>query len=150
MRGLERARIGERDEAINEVFFGGEIDRGWFAGDDATNGLRIFRRRKLLLEPFARRSPLATRLFLRFRAIQQQNHISGIAESDLQRLRSVVEDAEDSDDRRGINGFAECLIVEADVSTGDGRAKRSASLAEAVNGLRELPHHFRFFRAAEI
>src|SRR5262249_48715440 len=49
VRGLNGARGSERDEAIDEAFFGGEIDRGRFARDYAYNGFRIFRRRKFAL-----------------------------------------------------------------------------------------------------
>ncbi len=61
-----------------------------------------------------------------------------------------MENAEDTDDRRWIDGFAEGFVVEADVAAGDGRAEGGAGFGEAVDGFTELPHHFGFFGAAEV
>src|SRR6267143_995976 len=84
------------------------------------------------------------------RSVQQKYGVTFLAEGDFQDLRGVVENAEDADDRRRIDGFAKSFVVEADVAAGDGRAEGGAGFGEAVDGFAELPHHFGFFGAAEI
>src|SRR5258708_36087268 len=73
-----------------------------------------------------------------------------MAEGDFQNFGGVVEDAEDADDGSGVDGFAESLIVKADVAAGDRRAEGGAGFGEAVDGFAELPHHFGLFGAAEV
>src|SRR5882762_1964537 len=84
------------------------------------------------------------------RSVQQKYGVTFLAEGDFQDVRGVIENAEDADDRRWIDGFAESFVIEADVAAGDGRAEGGAGLGEAVDGFAELPHHFGFFGAAEI
>src|SRR6266478_884630 len=84
------------------------------------------------------------------RSVKQKNEIAIFTEGNLQDTRGVVENAEDADDGRGIDRFAERLVVEADVSAGDGRAEGGAGFSDAVNHLGKLPHHFGFFRTAEV
>src|SRR6266851_2122359 len=83
-------------------------------------------------------------------AIKKDNEVAFVAEGDLEDARSVVEDAEDADDRRGVNGFAESLVVETNVAAGDGCAEGGAGFSDAINGFAELPHYFGLFRAAEV
>ena len=52
----------------------------------------------------------------------------------------MLEQADDADDRRGIDRPAVRLVVQADVAAGDRHAERAAGLADALDGLRELPH----------
>src|SRR5229473_1009387 len=84
------------------------------------------------------------------RSVEEEDDVALVAEGDFQDARGVFENAEDADDRRGINGFAESFIVETDVAAGDGSAEGGAGFAETVDDFAELPHHFGFFRAAEI
>src|SRR5712692_1886317 len=42
--GLDGAFGSESDETVDQKFFGGEIDGGWFASNDAASCLRIFAR----------------------------------------------------------------------------------------------------------
>src|SRR5258708_36655846 len=84
------------------------------------------------------------------RSVEEEDDVALVAEGDLQDVRDVVEDAEDADHRRRVNGFAKSFVVEADVAAGDGRAEGGAGFAETVDGFAELPHHFGLFRAAEV
>src|SRR6266849_6491250 len=84
------------------------------------------------------------------RSIEQNDDVALVAEGDLQDSRGVVENAEDADDRRGVDGFAEGFVVEADVAAGDGGAEGGAGFGEAVNGFAELPHYFWLLGAAKI
>ena len=62
----------------------------------------------------------------------------------------VVEDADDSENRRGINALAKRLVVEADVAAGDGNLQFFAGFGDAVDRLRELPHDVGLFGIAEV
>src|SRR5229473_8199795 len=84
------------------------------------------------------------------RSVEEEDDVALVAEGDFQDARGVFENAEDADDRRGINGFAESFIVETDVAAGDGSAEGGAGFAEAIDDFAELPHHFGLFGAAEI
>src|SRR6267143_4919640 len=84
------------------------------------------------------------------RSVEEEDDVALVAESDFQDVRGIVENAEDADDRRGIDGFAKSFVVEADVAAGDGSAEGGAGFGEAVDGFAELPHDFGLFRAAEI
>ena len=87
---------------------------------------------------------------LRAAAIEQHDHVAFGAESHGQRARGVFEHAEHAEDRRGIDGFAERVVVEADVAAGDGNGQRAAGFGDAVDGFAELPHDFGLFGIAEI
>ena len=62
----------------------------------------------------------------------------------------MFEQSHDADDRRRVDGAAVGLIVEADVAAGDRRVQRAAGLADALHGLRKLPHDRRAFGVAEV
>src|SRR6266705_3553908 len=83
-------------------------------------------------------------------SVEQDDDVAFLAESDFEDAGGVVENAEDADDRRWIDRLAESFVVEADVAASDGRAEGGVGFGEAVNGFAELPHHFGFFRAAEV
>src|SRR5258708_31008821 len=83
-------------------------------------------------------------------AIEEEEDVGFVTEGDFQDAGGVAENAEDADDRRWIDGFAESFVVEADVAAGNGRAEGSAGFGEAVDGFAELPHHFGLFGAAEV
>ena len=42
------------------------------------------------------------------------------------------------------------MVVEADVSSGDGDTQFDATVCQAGDGLGELPHHFRVFRGSKV
>src|ERR1700723_2690173 len=67
----------------------------------------------------------------------------------LRGLVYVVENPHYSEYGSGIDAFAQGLIVEADVATGDWDLKLLAGLGYAIDGLRKLPHDMRLFRIAE-
>ncbi len=58
--------------------------------------------------------------------------------------------SKNSNHRSGINRTAQRFIVEADISSGDGRFERIGRRGDAVNRFAELPHDFWFFGTAEI
>ena len=62
----------------------------------------------------------------------------------------VLEEAEDADDRGGVDGAAGRLVVEADVAAGDGQAEGLAGGGHAVDGGRERAHHLGPFGAGEV
>src|ERR1700690_2959343 len=66
------------------------------------------------------------------------------------RFADVVENSNYTENRRRINSFAQSLVVEADVAAGNGNFEFLASLGDAVNRLRELPHDVRLFGIAEV
>src|SRR5258708_10297151 len=84
------------------------------------------------------------------RPVEKEDHVVFAAEGDFEDAGSVVEDPENADDWRRIDGLAESFVVEADVAAGDRSAEGGASFGEAIDGFAELPHHFGFLRAAEI
>src|ERR1700676_2701568 len=84
------------------------------------------------------------------RSIEQNDHVAFVAEADLEHLTRVIQNAQHTDGRRRIDRFAQSFVVKADVSAGDGRAKRNTSFAEPVDSFAKLPHHFSLFRTAEI
>src|ERR1039457_5198231 len=65
-------------------------------------------------------------------------------------LVHVLEHPHDSKHGRGIYGFAQRLVVEADVAAGDGNFQFLASLRDPIDRLRELPHDVRLFGIAEV
>src|ERR1017187_2790874 len=65
-------------------------------------------------------------------------------------LVDVVENTHHPEDWRGINPFAERLVIEADVAAGDGNLQLLAGLRNAIDSLRELPHDGWLFRITEI
>ena len=69
-------------------------------------------------------------------AIEQHNHVALVAKAHGQYVRRVFEHAEDSEDWRGIDGFAERVVVKADVAAGDGNGERAAGFGDAVDGAR--------------
>src|SRR5438309_3437824 len=151
--GLHGAFGGESDEAFLETLLGGEVDGGWFTGDDAGDGLCIFGGGK-----FAPRRvsgghdvscPYGCRVYWAS-AIEDEDDIALITESNLEDAGGVVENAKNAYNGRRVDRLAESLVVKADVAAGDGRAKDGAGFGKAVDGLRKLPHHFGLFGAAEI
>src|SRR5260370_34860158 len=84
------------------------------------------------------------------RSVQQNYSVVGFAEGDLEGAGGILENAQDANDRRRVDRFAEGFVIEADVSASDRRAQRGASFADPVDGFAELPHHFGLFRTAEI
>src|SRR5207248_671854 len=74
----------------------------------------------------------------------------GFAEVRERGFASVFENADHSEHRRGINAFAQGLVVEADIATGNWDFKFLASFGDPINDLRKLPHDMRFFGIAEV
>src|SRR5689334_7323658 len=101
MRGLKDSRRGQRDETVNEPLFGGEVNSGWFTGDDTGDGFGIFRRRKLPGKGGRRISRFLASLGMTIglRAFEQDDDMTGIAEGYLQSLRSVLKNAKNTDNR---------------------------------------------------
>src|SRR5690348_11422304 len=84
------------------------------------------------------------------RSVEEEDEVALVTESNLEDAGGVVEDTENADDRRRVDRLAQRLVVKADVAAGDGRAEGSAGFREAVDGFRELPHHFGLFRTTEV
>src|SRR6266852_6915442 len=84
------------------------------------------------------------------RSIEQNDDVAFLTKGDFLDVRGVFDHAEDADDRRGVDRFAESFVVEADVAAGDGRVEGGAGFGEAVDGFAELPHHLGLFWAAEV
>src|SRR5260370_4526610 len=84
------------------------------------------------------------------RSVEEEDGVALVAEGDFQDARDVFDHAEDADDRRRVNGFAESFVVEAHVAAGDGSAEGGAGFTETVDGFAELPHHFGLVAASEI
>src|SRR5277367_2607116 len=84
------------------------------------------------------------------RTVEENDDIAFLTKRNFQYAGGFIKNAQNPDDRRWIYGLAERLIVEADVASGDGRAEFGAGDGETVDGFAELPHHVRFFGAAEI
>src|SRR5215470_13717669 len=82
--------------------------------------------------------------------IEQDDNVAGGAERYFEQPCGIVENTEHADDRRRINRTAERFVVEADVAAGDRCTEGVARFGDAVDGFTELPHHFGFFRTAEI
>src|SRR6266404_5763062 len=62
----------------------------------------------------------------------------------------IVQDAYHPYNRRGIDAFAQRLVVEADIAAGDWSLQGFTGLGQAIDDLRELPHDLRLFRVAEV
>src|SRR5262249_41747199 len=95
-------------------------------------------------------SPAIARRFGGTQTIEQNDDLAGLTKADLQNARGIFENAQNADDRSGIDRLAQSFVIKADVPAGDGRAEFVAGRSDAVNRFTELPHHVRFFRAAEI
>ena len=67
--------------------------------------------------------------------------VHGSREGEADPAAHVVVDAEDPDDRGGVNGRRPRLVVEADVAPGDRHAEGGAAIGQPAHGLGELPHH---------
>src|SRR5713101_283799 len=150
---LHGAFSGQRDEAINETFLGREIDGGGFTGDNGGDGFGVFGGGKFSGEQREERflaSLGMTGVGLVARSVQQNYSVVGFAEGNLEGAGGVLENAQDANDRRGIDRFSEGFVIEADVPASNRRAQRGASFADPIDRLRKLPHHFGLFRAAEI
>src|SRR6266704_596852 len=152
--GLHGALGGERDETILKTLFGGEVDGRRFAGEDGGDRFGVFGGGEFAREPQCWRGACPARGRPKgrpyARTVQRENGIALFAEGDFEDARGVVENAEDADDRRGVNGFAESLVVETNVAAGDGCAECVAGFSDAIDGFAELPHYFGLFRAAEV
>src|SRR3989442_2861023 len=90
------------------------------------------------------------RPYNRGRSVEENNDIFFFAKSHFERAVRVFDHAQNANNRRWVDGFAQRLIVEADVATGNGSAERGAGFRESIDGLAELPHHFGLFRASKI
>ena len=81
---------------------------------------------------------------------EEHDDIARLAESSLEHPIRMLEEPDDADDGRRVDGSPVGLVVEADVAAGDRHVERATGLADALDGLRELPHDVRPFRVAEI
>src|SRR5713226_771567 len=108
--GLDGAFGGERDEAIDQALFGEEIDGGRFTSDDAGDRFGVFGGGEFAGGADEGKSRFFASLGMTSRgsvAIKEDDDITFVAEGDFEDAGRVVENAEDADDRRGVNGFAE-------------------------------------------
>src|SRR6266516_861095 len=150
---LHGAFGGQRNQAVNETFLGGEVYRRRLTCDYASDCFRVFARGEFAGEQREERflaSLGMTGVGLVARSVQQNYSVVGFAEGDLEGAGGVFENAQHANDRRGIDRFSEGFVIEADVPASDRRAQRGASFADSIDRLRKLPHQFGLFRAAEI
>src|SRR6266571_2194951 len=118
MRRGEDALRSERYERFDQARFGCKIDGGRNTTDDSSDRAGIFGRSEFS-QGFALaglrcgRSSVAT-------TIEQNDGVAFVAEAHGQCGSRVFDDAEHADDGRGIDGFAERVVIEADVAAGDG------------------------------
>src|SRR5579864_4020825 len=68
----------------------------------------------------------------------------------LRSFMNIVENADDSKYRCGVDPFAQGFVIEADVAASDGNFQFLAGLGDAVDGLGELPHDRRLLGISEI
>ncbi len=66
------------------------------------------------------------------------------------RLVNIVQCAHNSQHRRGINAFAQSLVVKADIAASDGHVQCFAGFGDAIHHLGKLPHDMRLLRIAEV
>src|SRR6266705_6972075 len=150
---LHGAFGGQCNQAVNETFLGGEVYRRRLTCDYASDCFRVFARGEFAGEQREERflaSLGMTEVGLVAQSVQQNYSVVGFAEGDLEGAGGVLENAQDADDRRGIDRFAEGLVIEADVPAGDWCGEGGAGFGDTVDGLAELPHQFGLFRAAEV
>ena len=65
---------------------------------------------------------------------EEEDEVAGALEAIWNGFGYILEDADDADDRGGIDAFAAGLVVERDVAAGDGGAERGAGFGDAVDG----------------
>src|SRR5215204_3961161 len=65
-------------------------------------------------------------------------------------VRDIVDDAQDTDDRRRQDRHLTGLVVEANVAASHRRAQLTATVNQTTDGLGELPHHRRILRGPEV
>src|ERR1700682_4107553 len=140
----------ERNQALLETLFRSQIDSRRFACDYSGECLGVFGRGEFLgLEKYLVTSGVSRRIGVT-ETVEENNQIAFFVEGDLQNFRCIIQDAQDTNGRSGTDRFAERLIVEADIASGDGRAEFVAGHSQTVNRFAELPHYIRLFRAAEV
>ena len=104
--------------------------------------LRIVRRAKL-------GSPRRWHLPVQWRVIARQTRPAS-RKGIFADFVNVVKNADDADDRRGIDSFAQSFVVKAYVAASDGNLKLLARFGDSVDDLRELPHDVRLFWIAKV
>ncbi len=80
----------------------------------------------------------------------QDDRIAGIPKGTPGDETEIFNQANNADDRRGINVFAERFIIKADVPTGDRSLKNVAGFRHTFDDFAELPHHFRMLGIAKV
>ena len=134
MRGSNQAPVGKRDEQRLQRALRRQIERRRFSPDNVVHHFQVL---------------AASELAGAIRA-QQHDHVARLLETAVHDAIRVLEEADDADDRRGMDRAAVRLVVEADVAAGNRHAKGAACRADALNRLRELPHDRRPLGVAEV
>src|SRR5665647_1722941 len=81
---------------------------------------------------------------------EHHDHVAVVLEGVVDVDADVVVHAQHADHRRGVDGLAEALVVEAHVAAHDRRVERLAGLGDALDGLLELPVDLALLRVAEV
>ena len=115
------------DEAIDERSSAARSIAGGTPRDDIRELSWRIRRKKIRDDGFMRFAPLRHRMR---RAIEEQDRIAFVAKGRAERMVRIFENAEDAENRRGINRVAESFVVEADVAAGDGNVESAWQASE--------------------
>src|SRR6266571_5016665 len=90
------------------------------------------------------------RPYNRGRSVEENNDIFFFAELHFERAVGIFDHAQNANNRRGVDGFPQRLVVEADISAGNGSGERGARFGKPIDRFGKLPHHFGLFRTAEV
>ena len=81
---------------------------------------------------------------------QEQNIVSISREMRCCPAADIFENPHHTDHRSGINCLTQCLVIEANITAGNGCTQRPAGRRYAINHRSELSHDCRLFRIAKI
>jgi len=82
---------------------------------------------------------------------QQEDAFHGLGpESGTDSVINIVDNTQDTGKRSRQDGGIAGLVVEGDITAGDGHTAVGAGVSQAVDGFFELPHNGGFFRVTEV
>ena len=112
-------------EEISQLFFLSQVNNRWNTTEVVVDGA----------------SPCRT---IEFGAgvTQEVNVVALVLPCGRNTTGNVIDDTEHTHNRSGVDGGVTGLVIEGDVSTGDGDLELQTSICQTSNSLLELPHHF--------
>jgi hypothetical protein len=81
---------------------------------------------------------------------EQDDRVTRRADAPREHAGGVLQQPDDAEDGRRVDGLAVGFVVEAHVAAGDRHVERTAGLGDALDRLHELPHDLGPFRVAEV